>query len=246
MNVVMEQISAVNPDGLKLLAANYLHDVDLTPIDEAWELAVGVHRGGKHFSGEPYLIHALEVASTLASMHLDLDTIIAGLLHGSLKNGVRYEELEEKFGRDVAYIVSGTTKITSVQYNNRLASQAENVRKMLLAMADDIRVQRLDVDVDVAFTVVVELCSLPLGDLVGLHLGLGQRDARPEACDDSPVRVPARARRLPVVEAGRIPDIGAARHAGVGRHQELESRRHHAYDRVRKLVDDQRSADRLG
>lgn len=136
----MEQASVINPGGLKLLAANYLHDVDLSPIDEAWELAVDVHRGGKHFSGEPYLIHALEVASTLASMHLDMDTIIAGLLHGALKNGVRFEELEEKFGKDVAYIVSGTTKITSVQFNNRLTSQAENVRKMLLAMATDIRV----------------------------------------------------------------------------------------------------------
>ena len=136
----MDQASAVNPGGLKLLAANYLHDVDLSPIDQAWELAVGVHRGGKHFSGEPYLLHALEVASTLASMHLDLDTIIAGLLHGALKNGVSFDDLEEKFGRDVAYIVSGTTKITSVQYNDRLASQAENVRKMLLAMAKDIRV----------------------------------------------------------------------------------------------------------
>ncbi|NNK57588.1 MAG: bifunctional (p)ppGpp synthetase/guanosine-3',5'-bis(diphosphate) 3'-pyrophosphohydrolase [Desulfofustis sp.] len=136
----MEQASAVNPGGLKLLAANYLHDVDLTPIDEAWHLAVSVHQSGKHFSGEPYLIHALEVASTLASMHLDLDTIIAGMLHGALKNGVQFEELEEKFGKDVAYIVSGTTRITSVQYNNRLASQAENVRKMLLAMAKDIRV----------------------------------------------------------------------------------------------------------
>ncbi|NNK14288.1 MAG: bifunctional (p)ppGpp synthetase/guanosine-3',5'-bis(diphosphate) 3'-pyrophosphohydrolase [Desulfofustis sp.] len=136
----MEQASAINPGGLKLLAANYLHDVDLTPIDEAWHLAVSVHQSGKHFSGEPYLIHALEVASTLASMHLDLDTIIAGMLHGALKNGVQFEELEEKFGKDVAYIVSGTTRITSVQYNNRLASQAENVRKMLLAMAKDIRV----------------------------------------------------------------------------------------------------------
>ena len=136
----MEQASVINPGGLKLLAANYLYDVDLSPIDEAWELAVDVHRGGKHFSGEPYLIHALEVASTLASMHLDMDTIIAGLLHGALKNGVRFEELEEKFGKDVAYIVSGTTKITSVQFNNRLTSQAENVRKMLLAMATDIRV----------------------------------------------------------------------------------------------------------
>lgn len=136
----MEQSSVINPGGLKLLAANYLHDVDLSPIDEAWQIAVDAYRDGKHFSGEPYLIHTLEVAATLASMHLDLDTILAGLLHGALKNGVPFEELQEKFGRDVAYIVSGTTKITSVQYNNRLASQAENVRKMLLAMAKDIRV----------------------------------------------------------------------------------------------------------
>ncbi|MBE0584214.1 MAG: bifunctional (p)ppGpp synthetase/guanosine-3',5'-bis(diphosphate) 3'-pyrophosphohydrolase, partial [Desulfofustis sp.] len=132
--------SVIHPGGLKLLAANYLHDVDLSPIDRAWELAVQVHRGGKHFSGEPYLIHVLEVASTLASMHLDLDTILAGLLHGSLKNGVRFEDLEAQFGSDVAYIVSGTTKITNVQYNNKLTSQAENVRRMLLAMAKDIRV----------------------------------------------------------------------------------------------------------
>jgi guanosine-3',5'-bis(diphosphate) 3'-pyrophosphohydrolase len=136
----MQYDSAINPGGLKLLAANYLHDVDLSPIDEAWDLAVVLHRKGKHFSGEPYLIHALEVASTLASMHLDLDTIIAGLLHGSLKNGVSFEELEDKFGWDVAYIVSGTTRITNVQYNSRMASQAENMRKMLLAMAKDVRV----------------------------------------------------------------------------------------------------------
>jgi guanosine-3',5'-bis(diphosphate) 3'-pyrophosphohydrolase len=137
-NVLHE--SAVNPGGLKLLTANYLHEVDLGPIDEAWEMAVRVHRDTKHFSGEPYLIHALEVASTLASMHLDLDTILSGLLHGALKNGVTFEEIEKKFGRDVAYIVSGTTKITSVHYNDRLSSQAESVRKMLLAMATDIRV----------------------------------------------------------------------------------------------------------
>ena len=132
--------SMVNPSGLKVLAANYLHDVDLAPIDRAWALAEDVHRGGKHFSGEPYLIHALEVASTLASMHLDLDTILGGLLHGVLKNGVTAAELEKQFGSDVARIVSGTTKITSVKYNSRLTSQSENIRKMLLAMAADIRV----------------------------------------------------------------------------------------------------------
>ena len=134
------QKSVVNPSGLKVLAANYLHDVDLEPIDRAWEMAEEVHQGGKHFSGEPYLIHALEVASTLASMHLDMDTILGGLLHGVLKNGVSAVELEEKFGEDMARIVSGTTRITSVKYNSRLASQSENIRKMLLAMAADIRV----------------------------------------------------------------------------------------------------------
>jgi len=130
----------VNPSGLKVLAANYLHDIDLSPIDRAWEMAEEVHQGGKHFSGEPYLIHALEVASTLASMHLDLDTILSGLLHGVLKNGISVVELEEQFGRDVAHIVSGMTKITSVTFNSKLTSQSESIRKMLLAMAADIRV----------------------------------------------------------------------------------------------------------
>jgi guanosine-3',5'-bis(diphosphate) 3'-pyrophosphohydrolase len=132
--------SMVNPSGLKVLAANYLHGVDLEPIDRAWDMAQEVYRGGKHFSGEPYLIHALEVASTLASMHLDMDTILGGLLHGVLKNGMTASELEKQFGKDVARIVSGTTKITSVKYNSKLTSQSENIRKMLLAMAADIRV----------------------------------------------------------------------------------------------------------
>ena len=126
----MMHTSVVNPSGLKVLAANYLHDVDLSPLDRAWEMAEEVYQGGKHFSGEPYLIHALEVASTLASMHLDLDTIISGLLHGVLKNGVSTVELEEQFGKDVAHIVSGTTKITNVTYNSKLESQSENLRKI--------------------------------------------------------------------------------------------------------------------
>lgn len=136
----MTHPSTVNPDGLKTLAANYLHGVDLSRIDEAWEIVARVHKGRRHFSGELYIMHLLEVASTLASMHLDLDTILAGLLHGVLKEGVTVEELVEKFGKDVAGIVEGSTKITKVSYNSKLASQAENLRKMLLAIATDIRV----------------------------------------------------------------------------------------------------------
>jgi GTP pyrophosphokinase len=130
----------LNPKGLKILAANYLHEVDLTPIDKAWDVVTRVHSGKLHFSGESYLIHLLEVASTLASMQLDLDTVLAGLLHGVLKEGVAVEELEREFGSDVAAIVSGSTKINKLQYNSKLVNHAENVRKMLLAIAADIRV----------------------------------------------------------------------------------------------------------
>ncbi len=136
----MTNPSTVNPNGLKILAGNYLHGVDLSPIDEAWEIVCRVHQGQRHFSGELYTIHLLEVASMLASMHLDFDTVLAGLLHGVLKEGVTVKELTDKFGKDVAGIVEGSTKITKVTYNSKLASQADNLRKMLLAIATDIRV----------------------------------------------------------------------------------------------------------
>jgi GTP pyrophosphokinase len=136
----MQNGALINPRGLKVLAANYLQDVDLSLIDDAWDVVVKVHGDKRHFSGETYLVHALEVSSTLASMHLDLDTVLAGLLHGVLKEGASIEELQEKFGKDVAAIVDGSTRITAVHYDSKLASQAENVRKMLLAIAADIRV----------------------------------------------------------------------------------------------------------
>ena len=136
----MQNGAMINPRGLKVLAANYLQDVDLSLIDDAWDVVVKVHGDKRHFSGESYLVHALEVSSTLASMHLDLDTVLAGLLHGVLKEGASIEDLQEKFGKDVAAIVDGSTRITAVHYDSKLASQAENVRKMLLAIAADIRV----------------------------------------------------------------------------------------------------------
>ena len=133
-------LSMLGVNGLKTIAKGYLHDVDLEPIDKAWDFAVEVHKDKKHFSGELYLEHVLEVASTLASMHLDLDTVVAGLLHGVLKEGITVEQLGKEFGRSVAEIVDGCTRITSVHYNSQLVHHAENVRKMLLAIAADIRV----------------------------------------------------------------------------------------------------------
>lgn len=136
----MTEASTINARGLKVLAGNYLQGIDLSPIDEAWAIVEKVHSGKQHYSGESYLLHTLEVASTLASMKLDLDTVLSGLLHGVLKEGVTIDELRDKFGSSVALIVDGSTKITNMQYNSKLAHQAENVRKMLLAIATDIRV----------------------------------------------------------------------------------------------------------
>ncbi|MEA3466658.1 MAG: bifunctional (p)ppGpp synthetase/guanosine-3',5'-bis(diphosphate) 3'-pyrophosphohydrolase [Thermodesulfobacteriota bacterium] len=135
-----ELTAPVNQEGLKILIRSYLHEIDLSPIDKAWELAVSVHTGKKHYSGTSYLDHTLHVASTLASMHLDLDTIVAGLLHGVLKEGVELSTLRKEFGESVAVIVDGSTRITNVHYNSKLTHQAENVRKMLLAIASDVRV----------------------------------------------------------------------------------------------------------
>lgn len=130
----------INPEGLKILTRSYLNGADLRAIDKAWELALRTHADKNHFSGTPYLDHTLQVASTLASMHLDLDTVVSGLLHGVLKEGVSVEELRKEFGDSVANIVDGCTRIANVHYNSKLTHQAENVRKMLLAIASDIRV----------------------------------------------------------------------------------------------------------
>ena len=132
--------SYLNTKGLKAVISGYLKGVDLSCVDDAWKLAIDSHQDRRHFSGESYVIHLLEVALVLASMRLDLDTVLAGLLHGVKKEGVTSEQLTKLFGEGVARMVDGSTKITRVQYNSKLAHQAQNLRKMLLAMATDVRV----------------------------------------------------------------------------------------------------------
>ncbi len=127
--------------GLLSVTESYLHDVDLDPLIRAFDFISERHAGAKHASGQSYVQHLVEVATTLASMKLDLDTVISGLLHGTIKENVAtVEELEKEFGKDVAKIVNGTTRITNVHYNSKLAHQAENIRKLFLAMSADIRV----------------------------------------------------------------------------------------------------------
>ncbi len=110
-------------------------------IRRAWEFCVQHHSGQLRASGEPYVLHPLEVAQVLAEMKLDSTAIAAGLLHDAVEDTpVTTEDISEQFGEQVAHIVEGVTKIDKIQFANREDRQAENVRKMLLAMVSDVRV----------------------------------------------------------------------------------------------------------
>ena len=114
---------------------------DVALIRKAWEFCVQHHKGQMRASGEPYVIHPLEVAEVLAEMKLDATAIAAGLLHDAVEDTpATSEQIEADFGDQVAHIVDGVTKIDKIQFANREDRQAENVRKMLLAMVTDVRV----------------------------------------------------------------------------------------------------------
>ena len=125
---------------LKQVQANRPSE-DVALIRKAWEFCVKHHEGQLRASGEPYIIHPLEVAEVLAEMKLDSSAIAAGLLHDSVEDTpATNEEISAQFGHQVAHIVEGVTKIDKIKFANREDRQAENVRKMLLAMVSDVRV----------------------------------------------------------------------------------------------------------
>ena len=125
---------------LRQVKANRPSD-DIALIRKAWEFCVQHHRGQMRASGEPYITHPLEVAEVLAEMKMDPTAISAGLLHDSVEDTpATNEEIAAIFGDQVAHIVEGVTKIDKIEFANREDRQAENVRKMLLAMVSDVRV----------------------------------------------------------------------------------------------------------
>ena len=110
-------------------------------IRKAYEFSLLHHQGQTRASGEPYLIHPLEVAMVLADMKLDSTAIAAGLLHDAIEDTpVTNEDVRREFGEQVVHIVEGVTKIDKIDFASREERQAENVRKMVLAMVSDIRV----------------------------------------------------------------------------------------------------------
>src|SRR5216110_220184 len=110
-------------------------------IRRAYIFSAKEHKGQVRASGEPYLTHPLEVSNILAEMKMDAVTISVGLLHDVVEDTlVSLKDVETMFGPEVAHIVDGVTKISQIQFTSKEEKQAENFRKMLLAMTDDIRV----------------------------------------------------------------------------------------------------------
>lgn len=120
----------------------YRPNTDLSSIEKAYQLAKEAHGDQRRKSGEPYIIHPISVAIILAELEMDKETIIAGILHDVVEDtAITDEQIEAEFGKDVASLVDGVTKLTQLNYSqDKIEVQAENLRKMFIAMAKDIRV----------------------------------------------------------------------------------------------------------
>lgn len=129
LNDILDKVSAYNPTA------------DHNLIRKAYVYCAKVHQGQTRLSGEPYIIHPMEVAGLLADLKLDVPSIVTGFLHDTIEDTLATsEDLAQMFGPEVAALVEGVTKISKINFKTKEESQAENFRKMLLAMAIDIRV----------------------------------------------------------------------------------------------------------
>lgn len=120
---------------------NYLDNDSIENVYKAYRFAAQAHKGQQRHSGDPYITHPLAVAHILAGMRMDAPTLIAAILHDVIEDTpIEKSVLATEFSSEVAELVDGVSKLTQIQFHNRLEAQAENFRKMLLAMAKDIRV----------------------------------------------------------------------------------------------------------
>lgn len=126
---------------LKTQLAQYLSPENIQQIDKAYQVAQGAHEGQVRSTGEPYISHPLEVARILATLHMDHQCIMAAMLHDVIEDTtLDKEQIAKQFGEKVAELVDGVSKLKQIKFENREQAQAENFRKMILAMAQDIRV----------------------------------------------------------------------------------------------------------
>lgn len=126
---------------LKKTILTYFPDADYAPLERAYALSLKNHDGQLRSSGEPYIIHPIAVCQILADMRMDLDTIVSGVLHDTVEDtDTTLEDIKKGFGDTVAQLVDGVTKLSRISFKTNHEKQAENFRKMVLAMAKDLRV----------------------------------------------------------------------------------------------------------
>ena len=126
---------------LERQVSSYLQTDEVDRVLRAYDFGARAHEGQHRMSGEPYIHHPLEVAQILADMHMDSQTLIAAILHDVMEDTETAKvEIQRKFGKGVAELVDGVSKLTQIQFDTRAEAQAHNFRKMLMAMSNDIRV----------------------------------------------------------------------------------------------------------
>ncbi len=143
--VVTQQAGGADPSAhasdLCALLEDYLHPHQIQQVFDAYRFSAQAHEGQRRLSGEPYITHPLAVAKILGEMRLDDDAIVAAILHDVIEDtSTAKNELAERFGSEVAELVDGVSKLTQIDFKSKAEAQAENFRKMVMAMSHDIRV----------------------------------------------------------------------------------------------------------
>ena len=119
----------------------YLKDYEVRRVHDAYEFSDEAHEGQSRLSGESYIHHPLAVAGILADLHMDYQTLMAALLHDVIEDTpTAKDEIQKKFGKHIAELVDGVSKLTQISFDSREEAQAHNFRKMIMAMSNDIRV----------------------------------------------------------------------------------------------------------
>ena len=137
----MSKIAVATIDSICQSILGYFPDAQIDMVRKAYAFAADAHRDQKRSSGDPYIIHPTEVAKILADMRLDLSSICAALLHDTVEDtSVKLEDIEREFNKDIAALVDGVTKLNKMTFRTTEEKQAENFRKMIIAMSKDIRV----------------------------------------------------------------------------------------------------------
>ncbi|MEZ4815109.1 MAG: bifunctional (p)ppGpp synthetase/guanosine-3',5'-bis(diphosphate) 3'-pyrophosphohydrolase [Bdellovibrionota bacterium] len=137
----MEDLDKASLEDLNEAIKSYYPDADFGLVERAYRFSEARHKGQKRKSGEDYIVHPLSVAKILATMKMDIPSIVTGILHDTVEDTpATLEELRKEFGQEIAFLVDGVTKISQISFSTSHEKQAENFRKMVFAMARDIRV----------------------------------------------------------------------------------------------------------